>query len=194
VDAVGDVLKGPHYLQSTSTSRHRQQERIMEAAQADSEPEWLESVENPAWYDTQPAATNADITARELKEHLINFSRLRNFLAHPNTHFSLERYNSRFQDADRLVEKLGNEQLLRRIQKIRQGWRREAKQTLAEIEARETLAELPCAYDGDDRMWKYKHELLFRRVRCFPERLRNECFPPAAARAAETWARVTGAT
>lgn len=135
-------------------------------------------------------STNFWFTARELKEHLINFSRLRNFLAHPSAHSRLERYNSWFQDAERLVEKLGNEQLLRRIQKIRQGWRIEAKQTLAEIEARETLAELPWAYDGNGRMWKTKHELLFRRVRCFPERLRNDYFLATVVRAAETWARV----
>lgn len=62
-DAVGNVLKDPHYLQSTCTSRLRQRERIAEAAQADLEPEWVESVENPAWYDTQPAVTNTKITA-----------------------------------------------------------------------------------------------------------------------------------
>ncbi|AEO62928.1 uncharacterized protein THITE_112666 [Thermothielavioides terrestris NRRL 8126] len=139
-------------------------------------------------------ATNGWTAVPSLTRILHGLAELRNYVCHPSPcsdYFALAGYDNYLQHAEYLTAALDDEARPRKLRRIREEWRSEALRTLAEIEERAPLAELPgCDLE---RLWKPKHKKVFGRV------IRAECgslaranFPRVVVSAAETWAEFSG--
>lgn len=104
---------------------------------------------------------------------------LRNRVAHPGrmTNRGLDYY---LQLAQRLAVRLLDEPRALKIRKLRDTVQAEARKSLAEIEAVDLLASLPCA---EELKWALHHQRMFNRLRSYDS---NEV-PPAILRAAAAW-------
>jgi hypothetical protein len=127
-----------------------------------------------------------------LRWHLDDLADLRNFVAHLDTRPTLAGYDEYVRCAEALLAELGDEERLGRLQEARDTLRQEAVDTLADIEARELLAELEGGHNNYDEFWSPNQVDLFKRVLDLPPAMRNDrrFVHPLVCRVAESWGDV----